>query len=88
MQTRFDRAAYRDRVQVETFVSMVKRRLEPFVRARHAWSQRRELRLKVLTHNLMILIHIEVFYTAIPVPLNSSIVTSLIVCGRDAFSKV
>ncbi len=33
MQTCFDRAAQRDRVQVETIVSMVKRRLEPFVRA-------------------------------------------------------
>jgi hypothetical protein len=64
MQTRFDRAAYRDRVQVETVVSMVKRRLESFVRARNTWSQRRELRLKVLTHNVMILLRIEVFYTA------------------------
>jgi hypothetical protein len=64
MQTRFDRAAYRDRVQVETVVSMVKRRLEPFVRSRNAWSQRRELRLKVLTHNVMILLRVEVFYTA------------------------
>jgi hypothetical protein len=64
MQTRFDRDAYRDRVQVETVVSMVKRRLESFVRGRNAWSQRRELRLKVLTHNVMILLRVEVFYTA------------------------
>lgn len=64
MQTRFDRAAYRDRVQVETVVSMVKRRLEGFVRGRTAWSQRREIRLKVLTHNVMILLRVEVFYTA------------------------
>jgi hypothetical protein len=64
MQTRFDRDAYRDRVQVETVMSMVKRRLEAFVRARSAWSQRRELRLKVLTHNVMILLRVEVFYTA------------------------
>jgi hypothetical protein len=64
MQTRFDTAAYRDRVQVETVMSMVKRRLEAFVRGRSAWSQRRELRLKVLTHNLMILLWIEVFYRA------------------------
>ena len=34
MQTRFDVAAYRDRVQVETVISMVKRRLEAFVRGR------------------------------------------------------
>jgi hypothetical protein len=68
MQTRFDRDAYRDRVQVETVMSMVKRRLEAFVRTRSAWSQRRELRLKVLTHNVMILLRVEVFYTATPVP--------------------
>jgi Transposase DDE domain len=68
MQTRFDDAAYRDRVQVETVISMVKRRLEPFVRGRTCWSQRRELRLKVLTHNVMILWRIEVFYTAVHSP--------------------
>lgn len=68
MQTRFDVVAYRDRVQVETVMSMVKRRLEPFVRGRTVWSQRRELRLKVLTHNVMILIRIEVFYTACQEP--------------------
>ena len=65
MQTRFDLVAYRDRVQVETVVSMLKRRLESFVRGRTAWTHRRELRLKVLTHNIMILLCIEVFYTAI-----------------------
>ena len=64
MQTRFDLAAYRDRVQVEAVFSMLKRRLEAFVRGRTAWSQRRELRLKVLTHNVMILLRIKVFYRA------------------------
>ena len=44
-------------------MSMLKRRLEGFVRGRNAWSQRRELRLKVLTHNV-ILLQIEVFYRA------------------------
>ncbi len=43
MQTRFDTAAYRDRVQVETVMSMLKRRLEGCVRGRNYWSQRREL---------------------------------------------
>ena len=52
---RFDLAAHRSRVQVETVMSMIKRRLEAFIRGRTAWSQRRELRLKVLTHNVMIL---------------------------------
>ena len=64
MQTRFDLDAYRSRVQVETVMSMIKRRLEAFVRGRNAWSQRRELRLKVLTHNLLLLLHVEVFYRA------------------------
>ena len=52
--------------QVETVVSMLKGRLESFVRGRTAWTHRRELRLKVLTHNIMILLRIEVFYTAVP----------------------
>jgi hypothetical protein len=64
MQSRFDTAAYRDRVQVETVISMIKRRLEGFVRGRTSWSQRRDLRLKVITHNVMILLTIEVFYRA------------------------
>jgi Transposase DDE domain len=53
MQSRFDVAAYRDRVQVETVMSMLKRRLEGFVRGRNCQSQRRDLRLKVLTQNVM-----------------------------------
>jgi hypothetical protein len=64
MQSRFDLAAYRDRVQVETVMSMLKRRLDGFVRGRNAWSQRRDLRLKALTHNVMLLLQIEVFYRA------------------------
>ena len=64
MQTRFDDAAYKARVQVETVVSMIKRRLEGCVRGHGCWSQRRELRLKALTHNIMILLRIEVFYRA------------------------
>jgi hypothetical protein len=45
-------------------MSMIKRRLDAFVRGRNAWSQRRELRLKVLTHNVMLLLQIKVFYRA------------------------
>ena len=55
MQTRFDREAYRSRCQVETVVSMIKRRQESFLRTRTYWSQCRDLRLKVLLHNVMIL---------------------------------
>jgi hypothetical protein len=73
MQTRFDEAAYRDRVQVETVISMVKRRLEPCVRGRTVWTQRYELRLKVLTHNVMLLLRIQLFYTARTTPLYPAI---------------
>jgi hypothetical protein len=68
MQTRFDSSAYRDRVQVETVMSMLKRRLEGCVRGRNSWSQRCELRLKVLSHNIMLLLHVEVFYRAFLTP--------------------
>jgi hypothetical protein len=64
MQTRFDRSTYRNRVQVETVMSMIKRRQGSTVRGHTYWSQCRDLRLKALAHNIMILIIIEVFYRA------------------------
>jgi hypothetical protein len=64
MKVRFDRAAYRRRSQVETVVSMIKRRQGAHVHARSYHSQCRELRLIVLTHNIMVLVVIEVFYIA------------------------
>jgi hypothetical protein len=51
-------------VQVETVVSMIKRRLGNHVRARTRWGQVRELGLVVLTHNLMILWRSLLFYRA------------------------
>lgn len=70
MQTRFDHARYGQRWQVETVVSMMKRRLGSALSGRTYWSRRRDLMLMVLTHNIMILLPlelinaIEVFYTA------------------------
>ena len=64
MQVRFDRKTYRKRVQVETVVSMIKRRMGNHVRARTRWGQVRELALVVLTHNLMILWCSILFYRA------------------------
>lgn len=64
MQTRFDREAYRNRVQVETVMSMIKRRQGAHVRGRSYWSQCRDLRLMALTHNVMILLQVQVFYRA------------------------
>ena len=62
MQRRFDRPAYRERVQVETVISMIKRRQGNYVRGVSYQSQCRELRLMALTHNIMILLFSYVFY--------------------------
>ncbi len=64
MKRRFDRRAYRRRSQVETVISMIKRRQGAYVHGRSYHSQCRDLRLLALTHNVMILILIELFYRA------------------------
>ena len=69
MKTRFDRPAYRRRSQVETVISMIKRRQSAHVRGRSYQSQCRDLRLLALTHNVMILMHIGVFYRATMAPI-------------------
>jgi len=50
---------------------MLKRNLGSALRARHHHSQVREIRVRVLTHNVMILIppHRDVLYRAVPVPI-------------------
>jgi hypothetical protein len=55
MRTRFDHDKYRRRWQAETVHSMNNRTLGPALRARTYWSQSREMNLRVLTHNIMIL---------------------------------
>jgi hypothetical protein len=62
MQVRFDRDAYRQRAQVETVMSMIKRRQGAHVNGRTYWSQCRDLRLLALTHNVLILLVLGVFY--------------------------
>jgi hypothetical protein len=65
MQVRFDREAYHNRCQVETVMSMIKRR-QGFHTAGHTYhSQCRDLYLMALTHNAMILVIIQVFYRAV-----------------------
>lgn len=64
MQTRFDKSRYGQRWQVETVVSMIKRRLSSATSGRSYWSRRRDLMLMVLTHNIMILWRSKVFYRA------------------------
>ena len=53
MQVRFNTKAYRQRAQVETVMSMIKRRQGAFARGLTYWSQCRDLHLKALTHNIM-----------------------------------
>jgi len=55
MALRFDKSKYGQRWQAETANSMIKRLLDSALRARHYWSQGREMILRALTHNIMIL---------------------------------
>ena len=61
MKVRFDLPAHRRRLEVETVISMIKRRQGAHVHGRSYHSQCRELRLLALTHNVMILVIIDVF---------------------------
>jgi hypothetical protein len=49
---------------VETVISMIKRRQGAHIQGRSYHSQCRDLRLKALTHNVMILVVVELFYRA------------------------
>jgi hypothetical protein len=63
MATRFNKTKYGQRWQVETVNSMIKRLQDSALRARTYWSQHREMILRVLTHNIMIL-RSRLFYRA------------------------
>jgi len=56
MRRRFPRKTYGQRWQIETVFSMVKRNLGAALTARRYPSQNREIALRLLTHNLMILL--------------------------------
>jgi hypothetical protein len=64
MKRQFDKTKYGQRWQTETVNSMIKRRLGSALRARSYWSQCREIILRVITHNVMIVIWVRVFYRA------------------------
>jgi hypothetical protein len=68
MQVRFPRRDYSQRSQVETVISMIKRRQGAFVRGKTYQSQCRDLHLMALSHNIMILLRAMVFYRAIHAP--------------------
>lgn len=55
MKTRFNKTTYGQRWQVETVNSMIKRTMGSALRARSYWAQSREITLRILTHNIMIL---------------------------------
>jgi hypothetical protein len=55
MALRFDKKRYGQRWMVETLNSMFKKRLGSFLRARSYWSQMREMMLRLLTFNVLIL---------------------------------
>ena len=76
MKMRFDRPAYRRRSQVETVISMIKRRQGAHVHGRSYQSQCRDLRLLVLTHNVMILVLVHVFYRARMSPFSPPLLAS------------
>ncbi len=56
MQKHFPKTTYGQRWQVETVFSMLKRNLGASLRARRYYSQSREIRARILTHNLAILL--------------------------------
>ena len=71
MQQRFPKKTYGQRWQVETVFSMFKRNLGASLRARGHHSQTREIRARILTHNLAILLWKSMFYTEQDAPLIS-----------------
>ena len=67
MKARFPKNLYGQRWQIETVFSMLKRNLGSALRARSYHNQNREIRLRVLTHNLGILLRQwDVLYRATP----------------------
>lgn len=69
MRTCFDKKTYGQRWQVETVMSMIKRNQGDCLRSKTYWSQNREMMLKVLTHNIGIILFVkELFYRAILLP--------------------
>ena len=64
MQTRLHLTRYPQRWQIETVNSMLKRLLGSALRARSYWSQCREILLRTITLNVMILRRLQGFYRA------------------------
>ena len=70
MQTNFNKTLYGQRWQVETVMSMIKRNQGDCLHARTYWARNREMMLKVLTHNIAIILLVnELFYRGDLTPL-------------------
>ena len=64
MATDFDDETYGQRWQVETVMFMLKRHFGSALTSRKYQTRRREMNLRAVTHNLMILLPAELFYRA------------------------
>ena len=68
MQTRFNEEKYRQRPQVDSVMSMIRRRQGSFCKGRTCCSRCRDLHLMPLTHNIMIPWHAILFYKTLRTP--------------------
>ena len=69
MRENFPKKLYGQRWQIETVFSMFKRNLGSALRSRRYQNQSREIRARILAHNLAILLHFSMFYTEQQPPL-------------------
>jgi len=77
MQVRFNDKKYGQRWQVETLMSMIKRRQGSATSGRTHWSRRRDMMLMAITHNIMIARPQRAFLQSIPDTFNSQSKLSL-----------
>jgi len=75
MKLNFDTVAYKQRWQIETVFSMIKRNLGYTVRSRVLMHQKAEMFLLAITHNILIILFLffkELFYRALRLSFDSS----------------
>lgn len=68
MATQFDHKSYKQRWQVETVISMIKRNLGYVLRAKKQSTQNTEIALLALTHNILVLYLLKSFSTEQKIP--------------------
>lgn len=88
MHSHLKRTSYGQRWQVETVMSMIKRRLGETLAACTYWSQRRAAWLKVIAHNILILwLQLRVFYRAGQEPFRQEAAVGLFPAGRGQLTE-